>query len=52
VSIFKDCQPEFLHDLVLKMRAVIFTPDDIICRKGEIAREMYIIADGVLEVLK
>jgi hypothetical protein len=52
VSIFKNCQPEFLHDLVLKMRAVIFTPEDIICRKGEIAREMYIIADGVLDVLK
>uniref|UniRef100_A0A914WJW7 Cyclic nucleotide-binding domain-containing protein n=2 Tax=Plectus sambesii TaxID=2011161 RepID=A0A914WJW7_9BILA len=51
VSMFKDCQPEFLHDLVLKMRAVIFTPGDIICRRGEIAREMYIIADGLLQVL-
>lgn len=33
------------------MRAYIFTPGDFICRKGEIAREMFIIADGVLEVL-
>lgn len=51
VSIFQECQPEFLHDLVLKMCAIIFTPGDLICRKGEIAREMYIIADGVLEVI-
>ena len=53
------------------MRAYIFTPGDMICRKGtkkylnpsssknlifsiilgEIAREMFIIADGVLEVI-
>ena len=52
VTIFQECQPEFLHDLVLKMRAYIFTPGDIICRKGEVAREMFIIADGVLEVVK
>ncbi|XP_031625845.1 uncharacterized protein LOC116342393 isoform X3 [Contarinia nasturtii] len=51
VTIFQECQPEFLHDLVLKMRAYIFTPGDSICRKGEIAREMFIIADGILEVL-
>lgn len=52
VTIFQECQPEFLHDLVLKMRAYIFTPGDIVCRKGEVAREMFIIADGVLEVVK
>ncbi|XP_047489239.1 uncharacterized protein LOC125039406 isoform X4 [Penaeus chinensis] len=51
VSIFKECQPEFLHDLVLKMKAYIFTPGDLICRKGEVAREMFIIADGILEVI-
>ncbi|KAF8794801.1 Cyclic nucleotide-gated cation channel like protein [Argiope bruennichi] len=51
VSIFQECQPEFLHDLVLKMRAYIFTPGDLICRKGEVAREMFIIADGILEVI-
>ncbi|XP_070571997.1 cyclic nucleotide-gated channel alpha-3-like [Ptychodera flava] len=50
VTIFHECPPEFLHDLVLKMKAFIFTPGDLICRKGEIAREMFIIADGILEV--
>ncbi|KAL5112896.1 Cyclic nucleotide-gated channel rod photoreceptor subunit alpha [Taenia crassiceps] len=51
VTIFHECRPEFLHDLVLKMRPYIFTPGDLICRKGEVAREMFIIADGVLEVI-
>ncbi|KAJ8312429.1 hypothetical protein KUTeg_009802 [Tegillarca granosa] len=51
VTIFQECQPEFLHDLVLKMRAYIFTPGDLICRRGEIAREMFIIADGVVEII-
>ncbi|XP_014667411.1 PREDICTED: cyclic nucleotide-gated cation channel alpha-3-like [Priapulus caudatus] len=51
VTIFQECQPEFLHDLVLKMKGSIFTPGDLICRKGEVAREMFIIADGILEVI-
>ncbi|KAG8190657.1 hypothetical protein JTE90_001266 [Oedothorax gibbosus] len=51
VSIFQECQPEFLHDLVLKMKAYIFTPGDLVCRKGEVAREMFIIADGILQVI-
>jgi len=82
VTIFHSCEPEFLHDLVLKMRTFIYTPDDLVCRKGEVAREMYfsifhlisyrmsardlcvgvilernaremfIIADGLLEVIR
>jgi hypothetical protein len=52
VSIFQACTPEFLHDLVLKMKAFVFTPGDMICRKGEVAREMFIIADGLLEVTR
>ncbi|CAH8566218.1 unnamed protein product [Heterobilharzia americana] len=52
VTIFHECRPEFLHDIVLKMRPLVLTPGDLICRKGEIARDIYIIADGVLQVLK
>lgn len=51
MSMFDDCEPEFLHDLVLKMQTYIFTPGDMVVRKGEIAREMFIIADGHLEVI-
>jgi len=51
VTIFEECEPEFLHDLVLKMQTYIFTPGDLVVRKGEIAREMFIIADGHLDVM-
>ncbi|KAH9525683.1 hypothetical protein Btru_002029 [Bulinus truncatus] len=33
------------------MKAYIFTPGDLICRRGEVAREMFIIADGVVEII-
>lgn len=45
------CQPEFLHHLVLQMKLRIFTPGDLVCRKGEVAREMYVIIDGKIEVI-
>lgn len=48
---FEKCEPEFLHDLVLKMQTYVYTPGDMIVRKGEIAREMFIVASGYLEVL-
>ena len=52
VTFLQKCQPEFLHDLVLKMKMIIYTPGDYVCRKGEIAREMYVISDGILEVIR
>ena len=51
VTFLQKCQPEFLHDLVLKMKLRIFTPGDLVCRKGEVAREMYVIIDGKIEVI-
>ena len=51
MTIFEECEPEILHDLVLKMQTYIFTPGDMVVRKGEIAREMLIIADGHLDVI-
>ncbi|XP_048582383.1 cGMP-gated cation channel alpha-1 isoform X2 [Nematostella vectensis] len=51
VTFLQKCQPEFLHDLVLMMKLRIFTPGDFICRKGEVAREMYVIIDGKIEVV-
>ena len=33
------------------MKLRIFTPGDLVCRKGEVAREMYVIIDGKIEVI-
>ncbi|XP_001627476.3 cyclic nucleotide-gated channel cone photoreceptor subunit alpha isoform X2 [Nematostella vectensis] len=51
VEMFHDCDPGFLHELVLKLRPVICSPGDFICRQGEKGREMYIVNKGSLEVL-
>ena len=52
MTIFQQCETEFLHDIVLKMQTFIFTPGDLVCRRGEVAREMFIVSDGMLEVIK
>ncbi|XP_028409063.1 cyclic nucleotide-gated cation channel alpha-3-like [Dendronephthya gigantea] len=51
VKIFKDCEQGFLCELVLKLRSQIFSPEDYICRIGEIGREMYIINNGKVEIV-
>ncbi|XP_054748043.2 cyclic nucleotide-gated cation channel alpha-3-like [Lytechinus pictus] len=50
VSLFRVCPPEILPDLVLRMKFRICTPDDIVCKLGAIAREMFFISDGLFKV--
>ncbi|ESO99675.1 hypothetical protein LOTGIDRAFT_88304, partial [Lottia gigantea] len=51
VKIFEECEEGLLRELVLKLRPIIYSPGDYICRTGEIGREMYIINHGKIEIL-
>nr|CFW94215.1 Eka-cGMP gated channel alpha 3 protein [Euperipatoides kanangrensis] len=51
VEIFQNTEAGFLCELVLRLRPVLFSPGDYICRKGEVGKEMYIVARGRLQVV-
>ncbi|XP_078380058.1 uncharacterized protein LOC144663004 isoform X2 [Oculina patagonica] len=51
VKMFEHCDPSFLRELVLKLKPMLCSPGDYVCRQDEIGREMYIVNQGELEVL-
>ncbi|KAJ7392814.1 hypothetical protein OS493_010474 [Desmophyllum pertusum] len=46
VKMFEHCDPSFLRELVLKLKPVLCSPGDHVCRQDEIGREMYIVNQG------
>uniref|UniRef100_A0A0N5AUU8 Cyclic nucleotide-binding domain-containing protein n=1 Tax=Syphacia muris TaxID=451379 RepID=A0A0N5AUU8_9BILA len=47
-TIKHDCEPGLLYELLLRLKYQLFSPGDYLCRRGELAREMYIIERGRL----
>ncbi|KAM8966851.1 cyclic nucleotide-gated channel beta-3 [Pelodytes ibericus] len=51
VELFKGCDAQMIHDLLLRLQSIIYLPGDFVCKQGEIGREMYIIKQGAVQVL-
>ncbi|XP_053323185.1 cyclic nucleotide-gated cation channel beta-3 [Spea bombifrons] len=51
VELFKGCDAQMIHDLLLRLQSIVYLPGDFVCKKGEIGREMYIIKQGAVQVL-
>lgn len=49
--IFQGLEKFVLEELLLRLKPSVFLPNDYICKRGEIGKEMYIIKSGNLEVL-
>ena len=51
VEIFKQCDRQLLYDLLVKLQPILYLPGDYVCQKGEVGRELYIITNGMVQVV-
>jgi glucose-6-phosphate 1-dehydrogenase len=51
VPIFKDGDPLFLSQVIMALRPRVAAPGEVLVRKGDMGREMYVIVRGEVEVL-
>ena len=51
IHIFSDCEESLLRELVTRLRAQVYSPDEFVCKKGEIGKELFIVKNGSLNVV-
>ncbi len=51
VPIFQDASEEFIKEIALHMKPLVFMPGDYVYKAGESGRDMYFISRGTLEAL-
>ena len=51
VELFKQCDKQLLYDLLVKLKPILYLPGDYVCRKGAVGREMFIITNGMVQVV-
>jgi glucose-6-phosphate 1-dehydrogenase len=51
VALFKDGDPLFLSQVIMALRPVSFSAGELIIKKGDVGREMYVVVRGDVEVV-
>lgn len=51
VPLFRGASDEFIREIALQMRPVVFTPGDFVYKAGEKGNDMYFITRGSVEVI-
>lgn len=51
VPMFRGAPEEFIRQIVLNLKPVLYTPGDFIFRKGEMGDQMYFISRGKVEIV-
>lgn len=49
---FTNADPNFVSEVVTKLRFEVYQPGDLIIREGTIGNKMYFIQEGVVDIIK
>ena len=52
VPFFANADPEFVSDVVSKLRFEVFQPGDLVVKEGTLGTRMYFIQEGIVDVFK
>lgn len=52
VPVLNQCEENILRQLVMKLNRRLYLPGQFIYRTGDVADEMFIVGEGVLQVVK